>query len=66
MNRVVEEQNQKNKTDLKFVKVLEMSSQVVAGTMWDGKIQTSNGNYHVRVWEKLFNNEFETEDFKKE
>lgn len=65
MRRVVIEQNKKNNTKIKFVKVLEMTSQIVSGTIWEGKIKTSGGIYQVRVWGKLLNNEFEIEEFKK-
>ena len=57
--------NEKNSLNLQFVKVLNATSQVVAGAIYEGDVETSDGVYHVKLWSRPWLNAYELQEFKK-
>ena len=61
----VENANQKNGTNLQFVKVVSATQKVVSGFEFEGVVETNEGNYKVKAWVKAGGRETEYQVFEK-
>ena len=61
----VENANQKNGTQLQFVRVVSATQKVVSGFEFEGVVETNEGNYNVKAWVKAGGRETEYQVFQK-
>lgn len=64
-NKAVVKYNQEKGTNLKFVSIVSMTGTVVAGMLYEGVIQTDNGNYNVKLCSKEWENFLQIDQFEK-
>ena len=57
--------NQQNSLNLTFVKVLNATQQVVAGSIFEGDMETSDGVYHIKLWSRPWLEAYELQEFRK-
>lgn len=61
----IDKKNQENSTNIQLIKVLNATQQVVAGMIYEGDVETSDGKYHVKFWEKAWEHFLQVDVFQK-
>lgn len=62
---IIAEHNQKNGTHIEYQGIESAAQQVVAGFLFDAKVKTNEGLYHIKVWDKPGTQGHEVQAFEK-